>query len=300
MRAAPADDPRASTCPREPFLRLIEANRHGPARSRSTRRGHDAEGGTACTRPTRSGGSSSACSRSPATSELVAASDDVCTGLQLVNFLQDVPRDLALGRIYLPAEDRRRFDVTVLDAPNEPLTRLLRFEAGPGARPARPAGGCCASGSAGASAARSGSSPAAASPRSTSSRTPAWDIFTQRPRPSRAPARTRGAAAVSVERGVRGGRAPHPRPCAELRLRDHGAAEAEAARDRGDLRVRPRGRRRRRRRRCRPRRSGRASRRCTAASTSRPATRRCGSRSPTRAGASRSRRRRCTTSSTAA
>jgi squalene synthase HpnC len=61
--------------------------------------------------------------------ELVRASDDVCTGLQLVNFLQDVPRDLALGRIYLPAEDRRRFDVTALDAPNEPLRRLLRFEA---------------------------------------------------------------------------------------------------------------------------------------------------------------------------
>jgi squalene synthase HpnC len=60
---------------------------------------------------------------------LVAASDDVCTGLQLVNFLQDVPRDLALGRVYLPVEDRRRYDVTVLDAPNGPLTRLLRFEA---------------------------------------------------------------------------------------------------------------------------------------------------------------------------
>src|SRR3954467_11322982 len=39
--------------------------------------------------------------------ELVAASDDVCTGLQLVNFLQDVPRDLELGRIYLPADTRR-------------------------------------------------------------------------------------------------------------------------------------------------------------------------------------------------
>lgn len=60
---------------------------------------------------------------------VVAASDDVCTGLQLVNFLQDVPRDLAMGRIYLPAEDRRRFDATVLDAPNGALTRLLRFEA---------------------------------------------------------------------------------------------------------------------------------------------------------------------------
>jgi squalene synthase HpnC len=60
--------------------------------------------------------------------ELVAASDDVCTGLQLVNFLQDVPRDLALGRTYLPAEDRRRYGVTELERPNEPLTTLLVFE----------------------------------------------------------------------------------------------------------------------------------------------------------------------------
>ncbi len=61
--------------------------------------------------------------------ELVAASDDVCTGLQLVNFLQDVPRDLALGRIYLPAEDRRSFGVTELASANEPLRELLGFEA---------------------------------------------------------------------------------------------------------------------------------------------------------------------------
>src|SRR5207248_5739299 len=61
--------------------------------------------------------------------EAVAASDDVCTGLQLVNFLQDVPRDLELGRVYLPAEDRRRFGVVQLDRPSEPLRELLRFEA---------------------------------------------------------------------------------------------------------------------------------------------------------------------------
>ena len=61
--------------------------------------------------------------------ELVAASDDVCTGLQLVNFLQDVPRDLALGRIYLPRADRAQFGVTELDRANPPLTGLLRFEA---------------------------------------------------------------------------------------------------------------------------------------------------------------------------
>jgi len=45
-----------------------------------------------------------------------------------VNFLQDVPRDLALGRIYLPAEDRRRFGVTKLDGPNDALRLLLAFE----------------------------------------------------------------------------------------------------------------------------------------------------------------------------
>jgi hypothetical protein len=49
--------------------------------------------------------------------EAVGLSDDVCTGLQLVNFVQDVPRDLALGRIYLPAEDRRRFGVETVDEP---------------------------------------------------------------------------------------------------------------------------------------------------------------------------------------
>ena len=37
-------------------------------------------------------------------------SDLTCTGLQLANFWQDVARDLAIGRIYVPREDRERFD----------------------------------------------------------------------------------------------------------------------------------------------------------------------------------------------
>ena len=61
--------------------------------------------------------------------ELVAASDDVCTGLQLVNFLQDVPRDFGLGRIYLPADDRRLFGVAHVDRPSPELRSLLEFEA---------------------------------------------------------------------------------------------------------------------------------------------------------------------------
>lgn len=37
--------------------------------------------------------------------------DHTCTALQLTNFWQDVARDLAKGRIYLPAEDLERFGV---------------------------------------------------------------------------------------------------------------------------------------------------------------------------------------------
>jgi hydroxysqualene synthase len=39
-------------------------------------------------------------------------SDDLCTGLQLANFWQDVGVDLAKDRIYLPEEDRRHFGVS--------------------------------------------------------------------------------------------------------------------------------------------------------------------------------------------
>ena len=39
-------------------------------------------------------------------------SDSICTGLQLVNFWQDVRRDYLAGRIYLPAEDMRQHGVT--------------------------------------------------------------------------------------------------------------------------------------------------------------------------------------------
>jgi squalene synthase HpnC len=113
--------------PREPFLRLIEANRMDQRVSEYPTWAdlkhycvHSAD-------PV--GRLVLGLLRRADDGVLVAASDDVCTGLQLVNFLQDVPRDLALGRVYLPVEDRRRYDVTVLDAPNEPLTRLLRFEA---------------------------------------------------------------------------------------------------------------------------------------------------------------------------
>jgi len=40
-------------------------------------------------------------------------SDSICTGLQLTNFWQDVERDLRIGRVYLPREDREKFGVTL-------------------------------------------------------------------------------------------------------------------------------------------------------------------------------------------
>lgn len=61
-------------------------------------------------------------------------SDRVCTGLQLVEHWQDVAEDRRAGRVYLPAEDLRRFGVADadLDAPSASpaLRRLLAFEAG--------------------------------------------------------------------------------------------------------------------------------------------------------------------------
>jgi len=116
--------------------------------------------------------------------ELVAASDDVCTGLQLVNFLQDVPGDLELGRIYLPLEDRRRFGVGLLDRPSPELVELLRYEAALarhllaggnvlqeriGGRTGRAVGLFARGGLAALDALESAQ----------------WDVFTQRPRPSR-------------------------------------------------------------------------------------------------------------------
>ncbi|HYV36778.1 MAG TPA: squalene synthase HpnC [Gemmataceae bacterium] len=59
-------------------------------------------------------------------------SDKICTGLQLANFWQDVARDLDIGRVYLPAEDRRRFGYSDANLEARQFTpafeQLLRFE----------------------------------------------------------------------------------------------------------------------------------------------------------------------------
>jgi squalene synthase HpnC len=59
-------------------------------------------------------------------------SDATCTALQLANFWQDVARDLAIGRIYLPIEDREVFGYPEADLRSLRFTpefaSLLRFE----------------------------------------------------------------------------------------------------------------------------------------------------------------------------
>ncbi|MEU2560503.1 squalene synthase HpnC [Streptomyces longispororuber] len=68
-----------------------------------------------------------------ATPERVRLSDAVCTALQIVEHLQDVPEDLARDRIYLPAEDMKRFHVQERDlaAPTAgaSVRALVAFEA---------------------------------------------------------------------------------------------------------------------------------------------------------------------------
>jgi squalene synthase HpnC len=44
--------------------------------------------------------------------ELMQLSDDICTGLQLANFYQDVVEDRARGRRYIPADAMQRFGVS--------------------------------------------------------------------------------------------------------------------------------------------------------------------------------------------
>lgn len=58
--------------------------------------------------------------------------DATCTALQLANFWQDVARDYAIGRIYLPLEDMARFGVLEEDIAGSRFTpafaQLLQFE----------------------------------------------------------------------------------------------------------------------------------------------------------------------------
>jgi squalene synthase HpnC len=115
--------------PREPFARLIEANRIDQVKSRYDTWDEVREYCTYSADPV--GRLVLGVYGRASDPELVALSDSICTGLQLVNFLQDPPRDLALGRIYLPQEDLRRFGVGDQDLAGPltpPVAGLFGFE----------------------------------------------------------------------------------------------------------------------------------------------------------------------------
>ena len=168
--------------PREPFLRLVEANRMDQRVTEyetwDELRNYCVHSADPCGRLVLG------VLRRLGEPELVAASDSVCTGLQLVNFLQDVPRDLELGRVYLPAEDRRAFGEPALDRPSDGLRELLRFEAAR-ARELLSAGEVLRAHIGG----RLGRAVALFSRGGLAAldalEAAAWDVFSQRPKPSR-------------------------------------------------------------------------------------------------------------------
>jgi squalene synthase HpnC len=121
---------RAHGLPREPFLRLIEANRTDQVVSRyetfADLLGY-------CELSANPVGRLVLLVLGAATPRRLAWSDSVCTGLQLVEHWQDVAEDARRGRVYLPQEDLRRFecdpDELLHRTPSPAFRRLLSFEA---------------------------------------------------------------------------------------------------------------------------------------------------------------------------
>ena len=92
--------------PREPFLKLIEANRMDQL---TTRYATYEELEHYCRHSANPVGHMVLYAFGYRDSERQALSDYTCTALQLANFWQDVARDYAMGRVYIPAEDMERF-----------------------------------------------------------------------------------------------------------------------------------------------------------------------------------------------
>jgi squalene synthase HpnC len=103
---------RECELPREPFVRLIEANR---VDQRVGRYETWEQLRAYCALSADPVGELVLGIFGQVTPAHVALSDDICTALQLVEHCQDVPEDLARGRVYLPAEDLARFGCTLSD-----------------------------------------------------------------------------------------------------------------------------------------------------------------------------------------
>jgi squalene synthase HpnC len=120
---------RACTLSREPFIRLIEANRLDQRVTRyqtwEQLRGY-------CALSANPVGELVLGIFGQATPVNVARSDDICTALQLAEHCQDVAEDRDRGRVYLPAEDLARHGCKESDLyaahAGEPLRAVLAFE----------------------------------------------------------------------------------------------------------------------------------------------------------------------------
>ena len=120
---------RAVGLPAEPFRRLVEANRQDQ-RVTSYRTFDDLL--RYCTYSADPVGRIVLGVFGATTDERAAWSDRICTALQLVEHWQDVAEDRRAGRVYLPAEDMRRYGVSPadLDGTSTPgaVRKLVAFE----------------------------------------------------------------------------------------------------------------------------------------------------------------------------
>ena len=115
--------------PREPLAQLIEANRMD---QRTSRYETIADLTRYCEHSANPVGRVVLMLHGYRDSERFALSDATCTALQLANFWQDVARDHAAGRIYLPQEEMADFGVTEQQLAGseagEQLRSLIRFQ----------------------------------------------------------------------------------------------------------------------------------------------------------------------------
>ncbi len=115
---------RECELPREPFLRLIEANRTD---QRVTRYETWEQLRAYCTLSADPVGELVLGVFRQRTPARVVLSNDICTALQLIEHCQDVAEDLGRGRrVYLPAEDLARFGCTLADLSEPHAGRALR------------------------------------------------------------------------------------------------------------------------------------------------------------------------------
>jgi squalene synthase HpnC len=115
--------------PPEPFLKLIEANRRD---QRTQRHATYADLLEYCDHSANPVGHLVLYLFGYRDAERQRLSDATCTALQLANFWQDVARDYAMGRIYLPQEDLDRFGYSEAELAqgvfNDAFRQLLAFE----------------------------------------------------------------------------------------------------------------------------------------------------------------------------